>query len=393
MVAATGVIYEPFGKTTWRNPFDVYRRLRDEDPVHHVANLGFWIATRFEDVFTAARDPETFSSAEGVTIVNELEELGLGPTILQSDAPVHTRYRRVVGREFTPRRVHHLEDALRRVVRERLDVMRQAGRGDFIEDFAVFLPGFAMCHYLDVPEADRRQFEGWVELFVRGGAGGHDDNATDALDELRAYLAELIAERSQHPGDDLLSAFIAPADNDSDEFTLEEILGFVFVFISGGTDTIAGALGGTAELLTRHPDQRQKLVDHPTLVPGAVEEFLRLTSPAQGLARKTTRATTLSGTELPQGARLLLCYGAANRDDREFGPTADDLDVTRAITRALTFGSGAHFCLGAAVARLQMQVAVEELVAVPAFSVDFDAGEFADGMFVRRYETLPYSLG
>jgi cytochrome P450 len=269
--------------------------------------------------------------------------------------------------------------------------MREAVTGDFVADFAKVLPGFAMRHYLGVPESDRAAFDTWVELFVQGDAAGHDQAAPQAVAELGAYLATLVEERRASPGEDLVSAFLLPDGPEVDHFTLEEILGFIFVFISGGNDTVAGALGGTAELLTRHPDQAARLAKDASLVPGAVEEFLRLVSPAQGLARLTTRAVSVSGTDIPAGSRVLLCYGAANRDDREFGDSAEELDIERPITRTLAFGSGAHFCLGAAVARLQLKVALEELLELPHLEVDHDAGVFADGMFLRRYETLPYA--
>jgi hypothetical protein len=161
--------------------------------------------------------------------------------------------------------------------------------------------------------------------------------------------------------------------------------------VAGGNDTATGLLGGAAELLTRHPDQRRLLLDDPSRIPDAVEECLRLTSPVQGLCRVTTRDVEASGVGLPTGSRVLLCYGAANRDPREFGPTADDFDVTRHLERLLTFGSGAHFCLGAAAARLQGRVVLEELLrAAPDFAVEPDAGVFADGAFTRRYVSLPY---
>ncbi|MGH9034102.1 MAG: cytochrome P450 [Acidimicrobiia bacterium] len=163
--------------------------------------------------------------------------------------------------------------------------------------------------------------------------------------------------------------------------------------VAGGNDTAVGLLGGAAELLTEYPDERTRLIAEPDLVPNAVEEYLRLTSPVQGLCRVTRREVTLHDVELPEGTRVLLCYGAANRDPREFGPTAEGMDVARPIPRLLTFSSGPHFCLGASAARLQGRVVVEELLAqCPDFRVDADAGVFADGAFTRRYESLPFEV-
>jgi len=162
--------------------------------------------------------------------------------------------------------------------------------------------------------------------------------------------------------------------------------------VTGGNDTATGLLGGAAELLTANPEQRARLRDDPSTIPNAVEECLRLTSPVQGLCRVTTRNVTVNGVDLPVGTRVLLCYGAANRDPREFGATAEEMDVARPIPRLMTFSSGPHFCLGAAAARLQGRVVIEELLArCPDFQVDADAGVFADGAFTRRYDTLPFA--
>jgi hypothetical protein len=177
-----------------------------------------------------------------------------------------------------------------------------------------------------------------------------------------------------------------------DDVSILWVLGFAFTMVTGGNDTTTGLLGGSAVLLTEHRDERRRLLDDPGLLPDAVEELLRLTSPVQGLARTTTRDVEVGGTSIPAGDKVLLGYGAANRDEREFGPTAEALDVGRDIARHLTFGYGAHHCLGASAARLQARIALEELLArCPDFSVDAAAGEYATGNYVRRHLSLPFS--
>ncbi len=169
------------------------------------------------------------------------------------------------------------------------------------------------------------------------------------------------------------------------------VLGFAFTMVTGGNDTTTGMLGVAAELLTRHPDARAGLIADPQLLDGAVEELLRLAAPVQGLARTTTRDVERHGRTIPAGRKVLLLYGSANRDPREFGPTAEELDVTREIRAMLTFGYGAHHCLGAAAARLMARVALEELLTrCPRFAADHEAGTFGPGHFVRRYESLPF---
>jgi len=381
--------YVPFGAATWRDPFPLYQRLRDEDPVHWSDEVGCYVLSRFEDVFSAARDTDTFSSAQGLTFHNEVEELGLAPNIVMMDPPDHTHYRRLVNRGFTPRQVDEIEPAVREFVAARIEALRSAEKVDFIQGLARPLPCFVVASYLGVPEADRGQFEGWTESIVQAGSKGHPGSAADALAGMYGYFTELIARRRAEPGDDMISILVA-ADDGSLE--IEQILGYAFVMVTGGNDTATGLLGGAAELLTANPDQRARLRDDPSTIPNAVEECLRLTSPVQGLCRVTTRDVTVHGVDLPKGTRVLLCYGAANRDPREFGATAEAMDVTRSIPRLMTFSSGPHFCLGAAAARLQGRVVIEELLArCPDFQVDAEAGVFADGAFTRRYDTLPFA--
>jgi cytochrome P450 family 130 len=340
-------------------------------------------------VFRAARDTDTFSSAQGLTFRNEVEDLGLAPTIVMMDPPDHTHYRRLVNRGFTPRQVDEIEPAVREFAATRIEELRAAGSADFIESLARPLPCLVVASYLGVSEDDRAQFAGWTESIVQAGTHGHDASAVDALAGLYGYFTELIERRRVEPGDDMISTLVA-ADDGSLE--IEQILGYAFVMVAGGNDTTIGLLGGAAELLTQYPDERERLCADPKLIPNAVEECLRLTSPVQGLCRVTTRDVTIHDVDLPKGTRVLLCYGAANRDPREFGPTAEAMDVGRPIPRLMAFSSGPHFCLGASAARLQGRIVIEELLArCPDFHVDAEAGTFADGAFTRRYDSLPFA--
>jgi cytochrome P450 family 130 len=388
-MASSPITYEPFGRDTWRDPFTVYRRLREEDPVHRSPH-GFWVLTRFQHVFDAVKDTATFSSARGLTFRNEREALAIPPTIVMMDPPEHTRYRRLVDRGFTPRRTTELEPDLRRFVVDRIETLRKAGQGDFVATLARAVPSWVVAHYLGVPEEDRHRFEGWTHAFVQANALGHATGAGSALADLAAYFTELVERRRREPTDDIVSVLLH-ADEEGAGIGLQGILGYAFVMIAGGNDTTTGLLAGSAELLTGNPVQRRRLIADPALIPNAVEEFLRLLTPVQGLCRVATKDVILEGgTTIQAGERVLLCYAAANRDPREFGPTAEEVDVGRHIVRHLAFSIGAHFCLGAAAARLQGRVVLEELIArCPHFAVDSEAGVFADGAFTRRYESLP----
>jgi len=369
----------------------MYAALRDHDPVHHVVEGDYWVLSRFDHVFAAARDPERFSSAQGLTFsYGDMEQAGLEEIkpIVMLDPPEHTAFRRLVGRGFTPRQVTEVEPAVRAFVVERFERLRAAGSGDVVAELFKPLPSLVVAHYLGVPEPDRARFDGWTQAIVAASASGDVLGAPRAVGELFGYFAELIERRRREPGDDTVSQLVATGQ---DEVTVMQALGFAFTMVTGGNDTTTGLLGGAAELLTAHPEQRDRLAADPALIPVAVEELLRLTSPVQGLARTTTTDVELDGSTIPAGRKVMLLYGSANRDERQFGPDAGALDIARDPKPILTFSYGPHHCLGAAAARLQARVALEELLArCPTFAVDAPAGVFAPGHFVRRYQSLPF---
>jgi hypothetical protein len=387
-------MYDPLDAATQRDPYPAYRRLRDEDPAH-LSPEGYWVLSRFEDVFEAAVDTATFSSAQGLTFgENEMVALGLKPTLVMMDRPQHSTFRRLISRGFTPRKVAELEPAVRAFVRDRVARLVEEGGGDFVDVLAAPLPNFVVATYLGVPEADRQRFGAWSGAIVAANATGHTmRDAGEAVAGLYAYFTELIDYRHHHPGDDMLSDLVT-AEVDGRPLQLDEILGYCFVMIAGGNDTASGLLAGSVVALAAHPDQRRLLTDEPGLVTGAVEELLRVTSPVQGLSRTTTRTIERHGRTIPAASKVHLLYGSANRDPREFGPNADGLDVCRQFRRMLTFGNGPHHCIGAAAARLQGRVVLEELLgALPRFEVDEGGGRLAPGPFVRRYASLPIAAG
>ncbi len=390
----TSPSFDPYDPATHDDPYPAYRRLRDGDPVHRTSS-GYWVLSRFEDVFQAALDTPIYSSAQGLTLEqNEIVTLGLKPTLVMMDRPQHTTFRRLISRGFTPRKVAGLEPAIRAFVRERVATLAEAGEADFVEVLAGPLPSFVVATYLGVPEEDRTRFGLWSEAIVAANATGDTiRDAGEAVAGLYRYFSDLVEWRRRHPGDDMLSDLVA-TDLGGRPLHLDEILGFCFALIAGGNDTASGLLAGSAALLSEHPAQRQVLLADPGLMPRAVEELLRLTSPVQGLSRTTTRSVELHGSRIPAGSKVHLLYGSANRDDREFGPSADDLDVSRTFPRMLTFGNGPHHCIGAAAVRLQTRVALEELLAVlPSFQVDRSRGQLAPGPYVRRFRSLPLSAG
>ena len=398
----SSVSFVPRSAPTWRAPWQMYAALRDHDPVHHVVpedapGNDYWVLSRHADVYAAARDADTFSSAAGLTTTyGELEKIGLqdNPPLVMLDPPDHTAFRRLVSKGFTPRQVTAVEPAVRAFVVERLERLREAGEGDVVKELFKPLPSMVVAHYLGVPEEDRAQFDGWTDAIVAANAQGDTLQATSAVTDLMGYFGGLIERRRTDTGDDTVSHLVASGMGaDGDLTGLLSILGFAFTMVTGGNDTTTGMLGGAVQLLTEHRDQRRDLIDQPELLGDAVEELLRLTAPVQGLARTVTRDVEIEGTAIPEGRKVFLLYGSANRDPRRFGPDSEELDVRRRPTQILTFSHGAHHCLGAAAARMQARVALEELLArCPDFTVDVDAVVYAGGNYVRRPTSVPFRV-
>ncbi|KUI04399.1 cytochrome P450 [Mycobacterium sp. IS-3022] len=401
----TPVRFQLANADTWTDPWPMYRALRDHDPVHHVVpqdrpNDDYFVMSRHADIWAAARDHETFSSAQGLTVnYGELELIGLAdnPPMVMQDPPVHTEFRKLVSRGFTPRQVEAVEPKVREYVVERIENIRKNGGGDIVAELFKPLPSMVVAHYLGVPEEDRGQFDGWTDAIVAantadGGIGGALETLGDKLAEMMAYFTQLIERRRVEPEDDTVSHLVAAGVGaDGDIAGVLSILAFTFTMVTGGNDTSTGMLGGSVQLLHQRPDQRRLLVENPELIPDSVEEFLRMTSPVQGLARTVTRDVEVAGTTIPEGRRVLLLYGSANRDERQFGADAAELDVTRKPRNILTFSHGAHHCLGAAAARMQSRVALTELLTrIPDFEVDESGIVWAGGSYVRRPLSVPF---
>ncbi|TDE17002.1 cytochrome P450 [Actinomadura sp. 6K520] len=392
-------VYDPFDPGFQADPYPAYRRLRDEEPVHRHESPPFWALSRFEDIWAATRDAATFSSAQGLTFYpDEIGTLGLAPTIVMLDPPRHTVLRRLIGRGFTPRRTAALEDLLRDFVRSRIALMEDraadGGTPDLHRDLSSPLPTFALAHLLGVPEADRARFDPWVSALTTLQDDGFDlkamkGGAAEAVAEMFAYFTDVIAARRADPSDDLISALTA-AEVDGERLTDWDVLGFCFVMVAGGNDTTGNLISHGVALLDGDHVQRERLAADPSLIPNALTEFLRLEGSVQALGRTTTRPVTLHGTEIPAGEKVMMLYGSANRDEREFGPSADDLDITREIPRHLGFSSGVHFCVGSHLAKLQARIAFEELLHThPNIGVDVEKAERIASPFTRGWVSLP----
>ncbi|HET6153424.1 MAG TPA: cytochrome P450 [Marmoricola sp.] len=404
----THPVYDPLDAGFLADPYPAYAWLRDYEPVHHrpatSQTPAFWALSRFADIWDAVRQPGAFSSAEGLTFFpNEIALLGLPPNIVMLDPPQHTRLRSLIGRGFTPRQVTRLEDSITRFARARLDEMAERHRAgvqvDLHRDYSATVPTFVLAELFGVPEPDRERFGPWVrnvtalqDATLNGGGLDAPERADGigAVAELLAYFSDVIAQRRRSTSsDDLIGALVA-AELDGERLTDWDILGFCFVVTAGGSDTTAALISHAVMLLDGAPEQRRLLLEDPGLIAPAINEFLRVESSVQALARATTEDVTLHGVTIPAGEKVMMLYGAANRDPREFGDDADRLDVRREPSRHLAFSSGPHFCIGNHLARLQARVALTELLArYPWIGVDPAAGSRHESAFVRGWTSLP----
>jgi cytochrome P450/ferredoxin-NADP reductase len=384
------VEYDPFSQEFQSDPFPVYRWMRDEAPVFYSEKWNWWALSRFEDVRAAATDPQTFLSYQGIDIDDTAKDQS-GPGFLPDiDNPRHDQIRRMIQPQLLPNRIGEREGAVRRVVRELIDVWRDRGTVDLAQELAWPTPNEVFFDLLGLPtarEQGRDQLNRWIhELKDRQP----DDSrltpvAKAATAGIQAYFIDLLHERRARPRADLVTHLVtADIDRvpfaDADFGAASEVLGLMMVLFLGGVESTSGLIGTLFKLLAEHPDQRAILRENPALIPDAVEEAIRLATPLQLVGRTTSREVSRHGVTIPAGGRVVLVYGAANRDERRFRDP-DRFDVTRGRFRHLGFGEGMHGCLGAPLARLEAKVALEE--GLPAL------GDYTITAPPERYRTTP----
>ena len=313
------------------------------------------------------------------------------------DPPDHTALRRLVSRAFTPRRISGLEDSIRDICTELLD--RQQGRStfDFVQDFGAVLPSRVISTLLGVPRGDQEAQRHVVDkLFhIEPGVGMINDVSASAGLELAGYLADLLEGRRQEPQDDLLTALVEieiDEDGSARRLTVDESIGFAILLFTAGTETVARMLGNAAVVLADHADQRADLVKNPDVIPNAVEELLRYEAPSPVQGRWTNKDVELHGVGIPKDSKVLLVTGSAGRDERAF-PDPDRFDVRRQLEHHVSFGYGIHFCVGAALARMEGRIALEELFnRYPEWEVDKDSAKRLHTSTVRGWAEVPISV-
>jgi len=387
----------PFSHEFHEDPYPVYRWLRDHDPVYRHPD-GWYAWSRHEDVLWGSQQPTLLSSAEGTTL-EQIDTSVLPPMIIFMDPPRHDRQRRLVSRAFTPRAVNELEPFVRDLAGRFLDRLAEQGGGDFVEDFSALLPSNVIMELIGVPEADRDRLRTVIDATLERTEEPPyiPEHAFVAMVEMHEYWAGLLGEKRARPDDRMLSrlleAEVVGDDGVATRLTDEEVLGFCQLIGSAGTETVTKLLANAVVLFQRNPDQWRAVLADRSTIPGAVEETLRYWAPSQYQGRVCTEPVTRHGVTVPAGARLLLLTGSANRDERAY-PDPDRFDIARGEHVALGFGHGVHFCLGAALARLESRVALEELARrFPDHSVDEAGLERVHMSNVHGFKRVPFVPG
>jgi cytochrome P450 len=393
LTTATELYWDPFDTELDSAPHDVWRRLRDEQPVYRNERFDFWALSRYADVEAAHRDPATFSSAHGTVL--ELMDSGYKPSgqLIFMDPPEHTTLRSLVSRAFTPRRVTVLEERIRQLCADLLDPHVGSSGFDYVQDFGAQLPSRVISSLVGVPPEDQElQRRNIDQVFhIEPGVGMINHVSLTAQIALHEYLSGLVDRRTAEPQDDLVSALCQAEIVDAGvtrRLTREETTAFANLLFSAGTETVGRLLGNVAVVLAAWPDERATLVEHPELIPNAVDELLRFEAPSPVQGRWTTREVTLHGVTIPAASKVLLLTGSAGRDERVF-PDPDRFDVRRSMQHHVSFGYGIHFCVGAALARTEGRVALEEtLRRFPTWQVDPDLVVRQHTSTVRGYSSV-----
>jgi cytochrome P450 len=386
--------YDPYDFEIDADPYPIWRRLREERPLYYNDRYDFFALSRFDDVEKASIDWRTYSSAHGTVLELIKADIDMPPgSIIFDDPPTHDIFRGLLSRVFTPRRVAAIEPKIREFCARSLDPLVGSGGFDFVRDLGAEMPMRTIGMLLGIPEQDQVALREKIDDGLRLEEGTMPDFSHFSADEQASAFADYIDWRVDHPSDDLMTELLQAEFEDETgtrrRLTREEVVNYVNLVAAAGNETTTRLIGWTGKVLAEHPDQRAEVAADRSLVPAAIEELLRYEPPSPVQARYVTHDVEHYGEVVPQGSAILLLTAAANRDDREF-PDGDSFDIHRKIGHHLSFGYGIHFCLGAALARLEGRVALDEVLQrFPTWEVDWDNAKQARTSTVRGWERLP----
>jgi cytochrome P450 len=393
MTLASDLYYDPYDFEIDNDPHPIWKRLRDEKPLYHNEKYNFYAVSRFEDVERCTLDLQTYICGRG-TILELIQADIKMPAgmILFEDPPIHDIHRSLLGRVFTPKKMNAIEPRIREFCARCLDPLVGAGRFDFVRDVGVQVPMRAIGYLLGIPEEDQEELRHKIDAGLELESGSPDPYKQDAFESTEMY-AVYIDWRAEHPSDDLMTELLTAEFEDETgtrrRLSREEVLGYTTFLSSAGNETTTNLIGWTGKLLADHSDQRRQIGEDRSLVPKAIEEILRYEAPSPVNSRYVARDVELHGQTVPEGSVMVLLNGSANRDERRF-PDADRFDIHRQMKYHLSFGYGIHFCLGAALARLEGRVVLDEvLTRFPDWQVDWDNVVRARTSTVRGWRSLP----
>jgi cytochrome P450 len=390
---ASDVYYDPYDVKIHADPYPVFRRLREEAPLYRNDVHDFYALSRFEDVERGLVDRDSYISGRGAIL--ELIKAGIDippGVIVFEDPPVHTMHRALLSRVFTPKKMNALEPKIREFCARSLDPLVGAGGFDFIGDLGAQMPMRVIGMLLGIPEQDQEAIRDQADADLRTKPGQPMKYSRERFVTGEAF-AEYVDWRAEHPSGDLMTELLHAEFEDETgttrRLTRDEVLTYVNVVAGAGNETTTRLIGWAGKVLADHADQRRKLVEDSSLIPNAIEELLRYESPAPHVARYVTRDVAHYDQTVPEGSVMIFLVGAGNRDDRRF-PDGDRFDIHRDVGQHLTFGYGIHFCLGAALARLEGRVALDEVLKrFPEWDVDLANARLSPTSTVRGWETLP----
>lgn len=392
------LFYDPYDVDLIDDPYPLFRRLREEAPLQYHDRLDFWALSRYSDVHQGLSDHRTFSSARGniLELIKANMDVPSGLLVME-DPPRHDIHRKLLSRMFTPRKMSQLEDRVREFCARCLDPHVGASGFDFIADLGAQMPMRVIGALLGIPEANQAAIRDHSNSQMNTDAGAPMEIASSGFDD-GSIFADYIDWRADNPSDDIVTELLNVEFTDEGGVTRrlarEELLMYVNVVAAAGNETTTRLIGWAGKVLAEHPDQRRELVEDRSLIPGAIEELLRLEPPAPHVARYVTRDVEYYGQTVCEGSVVMLLVGAANRDHRQFPPDGDTFDIHRRAGSHLAFGVGTHYCIGSALARIEGRVALDEILnRFPEWDVDLSRARMSTTSTVRGWESMPAVLG
>jgi cytochrome P450 len=390
--ATADLVYDPYDFEIDTDPYPVWKRMREEAPLYYNEKHDFYALSRFDDVEKGLIDWETYNSGRGSVLELIRADFDNPPgNVLFEDPPIHDAHRGLMSRVFTPKKMNALEPKVREFCAATLDPLIGAGGFDFVRDLGAQMPMRVIGMLLGIPEADQEAIRDHIDegLRIEEGQEGVVRNAADSA----AVFADYVDWRAEHPSDDLMTELLTAEFEDETGTTRRlsrtEVLTYIQLLAGAGNETTTRLIGWTGKVLAEQPDQRREIAADRSLVPKAIEELLRFEAPSPVQARYVARDIDYYGQTVPEGSVMVLLNGSGNRDDRRF-PDGDSFDIHRKLDHHLSFGYGIHFCLGAALARLEGRVALDEVLQRwTDWDVDFDNAVQARTSTVRGWERLP----